>query len=74
MASVYNREKRPNQDEAAIVDSGETVDSYCTVKHFMSETYGKYGKGNLDTQMIMEFNGWFNYVINNNVYFPTSLS
>lgn len=68
MAKDYNDSERKHID---YIDTDTVVSFPCTIKGFLSQTYGKFGLDTLDSQIIMEYNQLFPYVID---YIPETLS
>lgn len=68
-ATVYN------ETESPLVPANQTSSKFsmkifCTIKDFITESYGKYGKGNVDYQIIMEYNEFYPWA---NTYLPGKL-
>ena len=66
---MYNEEEDP-LFPAEYVAIGIPMKMFCTVKHFLDESYGKFGEDNVDDQIIMEYNEFFPYM---NTYLPNKL-
>ena len=55
LARAYNNEESPKK-KAKSVPNNTKVTYPCTISGFLSESYGKFGKSDLDYQVILEFN------------------
>ena len=69
LATVYNNKTSPERPTFNATYH-HTVIFYCTIVDFIGDSYGKYGKHNVDSQIIMEYNQFFPWIVD---YLPIML-
>lgn len=69
MAAIYNEEYDP-KIKAKSVASSTKVTFDCTIKNFITKSYGKYGEKEVTEQLIMEFDQMFPFLT---PYLPETL-
>ena len=70
LAKSYNRQRTFGQEKAHYPKIGEQITFKCRVTAFIDECYGKYAKDNEGSQVILEYDQMFPYMIQ---YLPQQL-